>query len=171
MSELEDALSAKAALESKLSEEASKASQRFMAEEEERSTLKLKLQEAEAGAEEWCRRHKEVQALSDQAYEIMRNEIVAKEEELVAMHTANARLTRSASQQMQQMQQAGGQGGGDDHNANAQGSGDGGAAGQQMQQQQMPPMMMDSSLDRKKAQQAERAAARAAAGKRIHFFY
>lgn len=60
--------------------------------------LKRELNEATKSAEEWERRHKDVQALSDQAYEIMKNEINVKDEQLTNMHREAARLQRDADE-------------------------------------------------------------------------
>jgi len=62
--------------------------------EEDIETLKQALNEACANAEDWERKHKEVQILSDQAYEIMKNELDHKDDELVKMHSETARLQR-----------------------------------------------------------------------------
>jgi hypothetical protein len=59
--------------------------------------LGRRLDAADAASEEWQRRHREVQALSDQAYDIMRAEISGKEEQLADMHEELARRSRGAN--------------------------------------------------------------------------
>jgi hypothetical protein len=62
--------------------------------EAEIERLRLELEEANAQSKEWERQLKEVQVLSEQAYEIMRGELNNKDEQLANMHQKAARLER-----------------------------------------------------------------------------
>ena len=59
--------------------------------------LSKALKEAKERATHWEHKHREVQALSDQAYEIMKDELMQKDSQLATMHSEMARLTRESA--------------------------------------------------------------------------